>query len=175
MRHDPDTEELYAQREQRFNDIVALRKPDKIPVMPLMMHYFPNKVAGVSNAAVQADHFLLTKLMKEATLKFGWEWAAAVGMPPAQVARGAAARSRCAGRAATCPTTPPFQWVEGEYVKADEVDQFLADPQRVRPAHGPAAHRRRLRPARLPPAPAAVLAGEHLLHSCCAPCWARRG
>ena len=46
----PTPEELYAQREQRFNDIVALRKPDKIPFMPLMMHYFPNKIAGVSNA-----------------------------------------------------------------------------------------------------------------------------
>ena len=58
----PTPEELYAQREQRFNDIVALKKPDKIPFMPLMMHYFPNRIAGVSNAAVEADHFLRTKL-----------------------------------------------------------------------------------------------------------------
>lgn len=39
----PTPEELYAQREQRFNDIVALRKPDKVPVMPLMMHYSPTR------------------------------------------------------------------------------------------------------------------------------------
>ena len=26
------------------------------------------------------------------------------------------------------PDDAPFQWVEGEYIKADEVDQFLADP-----------------------------------------------
>ena len=26
------------------------------------------------------------------------------------------------------PDDAPFQWVEDEYIKADEVDQFLADP-----------------------------------------------
>ena len=123
----PAPEELYAQREQRFNDIVALRKPDKIPVMPLMMHYFPNKIAGVSNAAVEADHFLRTKLMKEATLKFGFEWAAAVGVPPAKSCE-ALQLKQMRWPGGDLPDDAPFQWVEGEYIKADEVDQFLADP-----------------------------------------------
>ena len=123
----PSPEELYAQREQRFNDIVALRKPDKIPVMPLMMHYFPNRIAGVSNAAVQADHFLRTKLMKEATLKFGFEWAAAVGVPPAKSCE-ALQMKQLRWPGGDLPDDAPFQWVEDEYIKADEVDQFLADP-----------------------------------------------
>jgi hypothetical protein len=123
----PTPEELYAQREQRFNDIVALKKPDKIPVMPLMMHYFPNKIAGVSNAAVQADHFLRTKLMKEATLKFGFEWAAAVGVPPAKSCE-ALQMKQLRWPGGDLPDDAPFQWVEDEYIKADEVDQFLADP-----------------------------------------------
>jgi len=124
----PTPEELYAQREQRFNDIVALRKPDKIPFMPLMMHYFPNKIAGVSNAAVQADHFLQTKLMKEATLKFGFEWAAAVGTPPSRTLE-ALGSLQIRWPGGDLPDDAPFQFVEGEYVKAEEVDQFLADPQ----------------------------------------------
>ena len=123
----PTPEELYAQREQRFNDIVALKRPDKIPFMPLMMHYFPNRIAGVSNAAVEADHFLMTKLMKEATLKFGFEWAAAVGVPPAKSCE-ALQMKQLRWPGGDLPDDAPFQWVEGEYIKADEVDQFLADP-----------------------------------------------
>jgi hypothetical protein len=123
----PTPQDSYAQREQRFNDIVALRKPDKIPVMPLMMHYFPNKIAGVSNAAVQADHFLRHKLMKEATLKFGFEWAAAVGVPPAKSCE-ALQMKQLRWPGGDLPDDAPFQWVEGEYIKADEVDRFLADP-----------------------------------------------
>jgi hypothetical protein len=123
----PSPEELLAQREQRFNDIVALKKPDKIPFMPLMMHYFPNKVAGVSNAAAEADHALMTKLMKEATLKFGFEWAAAVGVPPTKSLEALRVKQlRWPG--GDLPDDAAFQWVEGEYVKADEVDAFLADP-----------------------------------------------
>ncbi len=123
----PSAQELYAQREQRFNDIVALKKPDKIPFMPLMMHYFPNKIAGVSNAAVQADHFLQTKYMKEATLKFGFEWGAAVGTPPSRTLEALGSlQMRWPG--GDLPDDAPFQFVEAEYIKADEVDQFLADP-----------------------------------------------
>jgi hypothetical protein len=123
----PTPQELFAQREQRFNDIVALREPDKVPVMPLVMHYFPNKVAGVSNAAVQADHSLMTRYMKEATLKFGFEWAAAVGVPPAKSCDALQVKQvRWPG--GDLPDDAPFQWVEGEYIKADEVDAFLADP-----------------------------------------------
>jgi hypothetical protein len=29
-------EELYARREQRFNDVVALRKQDRTPLIPLV-------------------------------------------------------------------------------------------------------------------------------------------
>ena len=53
------------------------------------------------------------------------------------------------------PDDAPFQFVEGEYIKADEVDQFLADPngftlrtilpriaQHVRPARASSRSRR---------------------------------
>jgi hypothetical protein len=40
---------MCAAREKRFNDIVALKKPDRVPVIPLITHYFPTKIRGVSN------------------------------------------------------------------------------------------------------------------------------
>ena len=44
-------EELYAQRERRFNDAVALKGTDRVPVMPLYVHNFPTLIKGVSNRA----------------------------------------------------------------------------------------------------------------------------
>ena len=75
---------LYAEREQRFNDIVALKKPDRIPVIPLVTHYFPTKIKGVSNRDAGYDHALRYRCMKEAVLEFGWDFAAANGIFPSQ-------------------------------------------------------------------------------------------
>ena len=57
---------LYAEREKRFNDIVALKKPDRIPVNALVTHYFPTKVKGVSNRDAGYDHALRYRCMKSA-------------------------------------------------------------------------------------------------------------
>ena len=80
----PTPEELYAQREQRFNDVVALKKPDRVPVIPLVTHYFPTKVRGVSNRDAGYDHALRYRCMKEAVLEFGWDYAPANGLFPSQ-------------------------------------------------------------------------------------------
>ena len=66
-------EELYRQREQRFNDIVALKKPDRIPVIPLVAHYFPTKIKGISNGDAGYDHELRLGSLREATVEFGWD------------------------------------------------------------------------------------------------------
>ncbi len=95
--------------------------------MPLMMHYFPNKIAGVSNAAVEADHFLMTKLMKEATSSSASSGGRpSAYRPPKSCEALQLKQMRWPG--GDLPDDAPFQWVEGEYIKADEVDQFLADP-----------------------------------------------
>jgi hypothetical protein len=40
---------MLALREERFNDIVALKRPDRVPVVPLCPQYFATRIAGVSN------------------------------------------------------------------------------------------------------------------------------
>ena len=120
-------EELFKQREQRFNDVVALRKPDRVPVMPLYVHNFPTHIKGISNKDAGFDHETRWQATKEATLRFGWNFAptndvlasdffAAVGNKQMMWAGG------------NLRDDAPHQWVENEYVKADELAEFVADP-----------------------------------------------
>ena len=120
-------QELYAQREQRFNDIVALRKPDRIPLVPLVVHYFPTKIRGISNRDAGYDHTVRMDAVRDATVEFGWDFAPANGMFGHDGYEALATRQfRWPG--GDLPDNEPFQFVENEYVKADEVDAFLADP-----------------------------------------------
>jgi hypothetical protein len=118
---------LYAEREQRFNDIVALRKPDRIPVSALVTHYFPTKIKGVSNRDAGYDHALRYRCMKEAALEFGWDLAAPSGIFPSQSLEALGVKQvRWPG--ATLPDDAPFQFVEDEYLLEEEYDALLADP-----------------------------------------------
>ena len=118
---------LYAEREQRFNDIVALKKPDRIPVMPLVTHYFPTKIKGVSNRDAGYDHALRYRCMKEAVLEFGWDFAAANGIFPSQSLEALGVK-QVTWPGAALPDDAPFQFVEDEYLREEEYDAFLADP-----------------------------------------------
>ena len=50
-----DNPTILALREQRFNDAVALKKPDRVPLMPLALEYFHTRMAGVSDKVAGYD------------------------------------------------------------------------------------------------------------------------
>ena len=50
-----DAAELYKQREKRINDAIALREPDRVPVM-LIFGFFPAKLAGITNEEAMYDY-----------------------------------------------------------------------------------------------------------------------
>ena len=118
---------LYAEREKRFNDIVALRKPDRVPVIPLVTHYFPTKIKGVSNRDAGYELDLRYRCMEEAAVEFGWDFAVANGLfPSASFDALGVKQVRWPG--GDLPDDAPFQFVEDEYLRGDEYDAFLADP-----------------------------------------------
>ena len=67
-------EELYKQREQRFNDIVALKKPDHVPVIGHTIHYFADLWKGYSHKEAGFNHPQHYAAIREATIEFGWEF-----------------------------------------------------------------------------------------------------
>jgi hypothetical protein len=120
-------EALYAERERRFNDVVALRKPDRVPVIPLITHYFPTKIRGISNRDAGYRFDLLYQSMAEAAIEFGWDFAPPTGLLPSAVLD-ALCIQQVGWPGGALPDDSPFQFVEKEWLAEDEYDAFLADP-----------------------------------------------
>lgn len=118
---------LLARRLRRFEDAVGLRTPDRVPVMPLVLQYFASRVAGVSDREAGYNHQLRCDCLRDATMRFDWDWGPGSGLLPSGALEAIAAR-QVQWPGGGLPDDAPFQWVEDEYLRAGEVDAFLADP-----------------------------------------------
>jgi hypothetical protein len=120
---------LYIERENRFNDIVALRKPDRVPVIPLMVHYFPTSIRGISNRDAGYDNALRYEALREATLEFGWDMAVPNRvLPSAGLEAVGTLQVRWPG--GDLPDDAPLQFTETDLMGDDEYDEYLAHPDR---------------------------------------------
>ena len=122
-----DNEHLRAEREQRFNEIVALRKPDRIPVMPQVVHYFPTRIKGVSNKDAGYDNALRYQLHEGSRPRVRLGLGGTQRLFPSEAFEAVAVKQiRWPG--GDLPDDSPFQFVENEWLAEDEYDAFLADP-----------------------------------------------
>jgi hypothetical protein len=123
----PSPEEACTERERRFNDIVALKRPDRVPVIPIAHHYFATKVKGISNRDAGYDSALRFTSLKEATIRFGWDFFPGSGVCDSN-ALDALGVMQIRWPGGDLRDDVPFQFVEDEYLREDEYDEFLADP-----------------------------------------------
>jgi len=125
----PPTNPAFEERLQRINDAIALRKPDRVPVFP-WFHLFPARYAGMTyqEAFYDLDRWLA------ATEKTVLDYEPDLyTQPGAGIAAAGAAHEVLGNRQIKWPghgVAPhiSFQFVEGEYMTADEYDEFLNDP-----------------------------------------------
>ena len=123
----PAIAELYRQRATRFVDIVQLRQPDRVPSLLLSSGIVP-RYAGISFA----DTFYDAEKSAAATRKFVEEF-----QPEYTVMGGGAS-----GRAydllgynaykrpgSSLPDDVPFQYVEGEYMPAEDYAALINNPE----------------------------------------------
>ncbi len=97
--------------------------------MPLALQYFHTRVAGVSDKDAGYDANLNFDCLRDATVRFGWDWAPGMAVPPSRSLQALGSKQiRWPG--GDLPDDVQFQWVEDEYLKAGEYDAFLADPTR---------------------------------------------
>ena len=97
--------------------------------MPLALEYFHTRMAGVSDRDAGYDAKLNFDCLRDATVRFGWDWAPGMAVPPSRSLEALGSKQiRWPG--GDLPDDVQFQWVEDEYLKADEYDAFLADPTR---------------------------------------------
>lgn len=123
-----EAQELYRQREKRVNDAIALRVPDRVPIMA-WFSFFPTKYAGFTVQEVMYD----PEKLLEAQLKAVLEFQPDMDQNPFGIRfLGPILETldfkqlKWPGHGMTGNHT--YQFVEGEYMTADEYDHFLLDP-----------------------------------------------
>lgn len=121
------TNPSYDERLKRFNDAVALKGPDRIPVIPINVHYFDTNNAGISNQDAMQKVEIRYKIWKEFVFQYGFDMAPVIGTFPSQLLEILGAKHyKWPGGALSANF--PFQYVEQEYMLQDEYDSFLSNP-----------------------------------------------
>ena len=122
------SKEAYLERTKRVEDAIALRVPDRVPVI-VRFGFFPARYAGVSCEALMYD----PERLREATWRTIHDFQPDMienPYPVRYIGRVLDALScrqlRWPGR--TLPRHVSYQFVEAEYMKAEEYEVFLADP-----------------------------------------------
>jgi uroporphyrinogen-III decarboxylase len=121
-------EELYKEREQRVLDAIALRKPDRVPML-FMVGFYPALRAGMTPEEVMYDP---EKMMSAF-------WQTLIELEPDMDQNPYGVRFlgplldaldfkqlKWPGHGVAANVS--YQFVEGEYMKAEEYDHFLLDP-----------------------------------------------
>lgn len=117
----------YQAREKRFYDAVTLTQPDRVPVASLA-GFFVTRYAGLTNAEAISDYDKMASAWLESTKKLNWDMA-----PPAFTNFPAPVMELLGLRTFIwpgkhLPDNLSYQFVENEYMLADEYDDFLANP-----------------------------------------------
>jgi uroporphyrinogen-III decarboxylase len=115
-------------RQQRMEDAFDLRQPDRVPVAPVVIHYYAALAAGMSHRDAQYDPERNLRALKEATLKNDWDAAVPGGSVSAGRPLELLGMKQIKWPGGSLPHNVPFQWVENEYMLQSEYDELLADP-----------------------------------------------
>lgn len=117
----------YLAREKRFNDAVSLTRPDRVPVASLA-GFFMARYAGLNHAEALYDYERLAAAWKQSTQKLNWDMA-----PPPFTMFPGPVMELLGLKTFKWPghnlgNMLPYQFVEDEYMLADEYDELLRDP-----------------------------------------------
>jgi hypothetical protein len=120
-------EMLFKQREKRISDTIALRVPDRVPIT-CSFYFFPARYYGCSAKEMMYDPDKIWDLHLRAILEFQPDLAQ---NPFAQTFIGpildALDYKQMKWPGAQLDQDVPYQFVEGEYMKAEEYDHFFSD------------------------------------------------
>lgn len=129
-KHGKTPEQLYAEREKRIRDAIELREPDRVPVIMARNSgtHFAASYTGVPLAAAYYDPVAWKEAYRKTILDFEPD----VCVPQIAMNSGTVLelldtrQQKWPG--GSLPPDATNQFVEGEYMKADEYDHFLSDP-----------------------------------------------
>ena len=115
-------------RQKRLDDALNLRRPDRVPVAPLLVHYYATRINGISNRDAGYDTAKTIEAWKAATLRHDWDCAVPLGsIRPARPLE-ILGIQQFKWPGGELSDDQPFQFVENEYMTQGEYDEMLADP-----------------------------------------------
>ncbi len=117
----------YQNRLDDLNKAFNLESKDRVLVAPFSDHFFSTRQAGISNKDAMLNHRARFRALKKTVLDFDLDLALQSGVYPAQWFSALDAK-HYQWPGGELPEDKTFQFIEKEYLLADEYDQFLANP-----------------------------------------------
>jgi uroporphyrinogen-III decarboxylase len=118
-------EQLLAERTKRIKDAYELRVPDRVPI-DLNFGYMLARLGGIAYEELERDHEKAQELLEEWAQYFQPDIARAATFSPLPSVLLGDRQTKWPGYGLGPNGT--FQFVEGEYMTAEEYDAFLDDP-----------------------------------------------
>ena len=126
QKHGKTPEQLYKERDGRVRDTIALKEPDRVPVI-LRTGAFAARYAGLSASSMYYDHAAYREACRRMVLDFEPDLTQSGDAGSGETMELLDTRhQRWPG--GNLPPDAAYQFVEGEYMKAEEYDLFLNDP-----------------------------------------------
>jgi hypothetical protein len=124
----PESKTAYVQRTQRVKDIFDLKKPDRVPLLPLIGGFFA-LYGGISYQDVMYDYEKYTQAWTKFNADFEPDYLVFSGaFNPGKVFDLLDYKVyRWPGK--QLPANQPFQCLEDEFMKAEDYDKLIADPE----------------------------------------------
>ena len=122
-----ENQRLYQEREKRVNDAIRLKKPDRVPIVTATEFFF-TRSSGLTDAEAMYDYDKMAEAWKKSMQQYNWD------MAPLQHAIRPGPVMELLGMKTfkwpgyNLPDNSYYQWIEKEYMMADEYDEFLKDP-----------------------------------------------
>lgn len=122
--------ELFRERQQRIREAISLELPDRVPIWFQDMGFFPANYAGITYEEQMYDSEKFFSACRKTTMDFELDMYFNPGhsmLLPGKVLDGLGCKQyRWPG--GDLGPRQPLQYVEAEYMKADEYDLILKDP-----------------------------------------------
>src|SRR3990172_8512605 len=126
-KHGKSVEQLRQEREKRIRDAMELKEPDRVPVT-FNSGSFAAKYAGLPNSSMYYDPSAYGEACLKVLLDFEPDSGGAAAGTNSGIMLELLGTQHQRWPGGTLPPDATYQFVEGEYMKADEYDLFLNDP-----------------------------------------------
>ena len=123
-----EAQKIYAEREKRIADAIALKEPDRVPIS-YSSQFWHARYAGISNRTAMYDYEALAAATRRVVLELQPD---TVNSPFGSTALGPTLEilnySSYQWPGHGLPDDRPYQYIDAEHMRPEEYDDFIEDP-----------------------------------------------